>query len=637
MDTTTTKNKSPLSLEQLLKSYKLMMILFFIFLILMVILMLTNPKGFNKLFGYQIFITGPILMLVAFLIREILMFKNNPNDSFFHNINLSNKVWFIPLMSLITLLISIFGFFMMLYVGGVFSDTPPENNTAMILNFIIIILFVIISGIIYKKYKKIDDDTLKSLPKATQIAFSMRTKYTSIFIAFVIFVALLYFVNPWNMMTDYSGPVIFFTLFVGIILVLMISIYQNVLTDPLNFNETKDAPSVLTFIGKALYILVSLGVSLALIYGLLNLMGLFEQDASKPESWGHIIFNLFLFCTMLGIIYKLANAGGFLDKNPYYRLILNVLFYIPCLLVIMMNKMYQLLGMKKTPTESLTETKAFSPPNPFEIKMLILSLILLGLYFLWFFLAKKYFQSLYFRRGGKQLINQPIETNVLTNVTSYQNLSNNNIFDYQYAMSFWFFLNSFPPNTNASYGKVVPMLSYGENPTIKYSSSNNTLYITVKQDVDTNTIDNFIKEKGSEMDSATIDKWKTNKNKISDKIENVKNMHFDNDLDVDGDRIIYTHPDVQLQKWNHILLNYSGGTLDVFYNGSLVKSAISVVPYMKFDMLTVGTDDGVSGNIANLIYFDHPLDILTMNTLYTSFKDKNPPVIPENNNTLIPL
>jgi hypothetical protein len=204
-------------------------------------------------------------------------------------------------------------------------------------------------------------------------------------------------------------------------------------------------------------------------------------------------------------------------------------------------------------------------------------------------------------------------------------------------MSFWFFLNSFPPNTNASYGKVVSLLSYGENPTIKYNSSNNTLYITVKQDVDPNAIDNFIKEKTSEIDSASISKWKTNKDKISDKIENIKNMHFDNALDADGPRIIYTHPDVQLQKWNHVLLNYSGGTLDVFYNGSLVKSAISVVPYMNFDMLTVGTDDGVSGNIANLIYFDHPLDILTVNTLYTSFKDKNPPVIPENNNTLIPL
>jgi hypothetical protein len=58
---------------------------------------------------------------------------------------------------------------------------------------------------------------------------------------------------------------------------------------------------------------------------------------------------------------------------------------------------------------------------------------------------------------------------------------------------------------------------------------------------------------------------------------------------------------------------------------------------MKFDMLSVGSENGVSGNIANLMYFDHPLDILTINTLYTSFIDKNPPVIPGNNDNLNPL
>ena len=111
-------------------------------------------------------------------------------------------------------------------------------------------------------------------------------------------------------------------------------------------------------------------------------MGVFDQDASKSDSWGHIIFNLLLFCGMLAIIYKLANAGGFLDKNPFYRLVLNTLLYIPCLLVIILNSIAQLFGFIKKPTTSTTGTFDFTPPTLFEFKMLVLSLVLLGLYFL---------------------------------------------------------------------------------------------------------------------------------------------------------------------------------------------------------------------------------------------------------------
>ena len=626
----TTKNQKPLSLEQVLVSYNQLIFIFFLFIILMVILLATNQKGFNKSFGYQIFITGPILIIITFLIKEIFAFKNNPQTSWLSTIAQHSESWFIPAMIFITIAIALLGFFMMLYIGGIFSDSIPENNTAMIINFVIIIIFIIITTLIYKQGSNKDAYILNTLPKALQETYHARTKYTVIFAIFCLFITVLYFVNPGGFMTNYKGPVIFFTLFVGIIMLIMISIYQYFLANPSKANLLNDTPGPIAFIIKAFYILASLGISFGLIYGAFILMGVFEQDASNPESWGHLIFNLLLFCGMLAIIYKLANAGGFLDKNPFYRLILNTLLYIPCLLVVILNSITQLFGFAKNPTGTFN----FTPPKPVEIKMLLLSTILLATYFLWIFFLKKYTQTKYLKQGGKQLVNQPIPTDTLTNITTYQSLSGTDTFDYQYAISFWLYLDAFPPSTTSSYTKIVPILSYGENPTIKYSSTNNTLYITVKQKTDTNSIVDFIQETNNQNDPI---QWNATQSKITDAIENVKSMPFSNEIDADGHRIIYKHPDVKLQKWNHILLNYSGGTLDVFYNGQLVKSAIEVVPYMKFDMLTAGTQDGVSGNIANLMYFKQPLDILTINTLYMSLKDKNPPVISTNNETLISL
>jgi hypothetical protein len=359
------------------------------------------------------------------------------------------------------------------------------------------------------------------------------------------------------------------------------------------------------------------------------MMGMFDQNASNPEGWGHLIFNLLLFSGMLGIIYKLANAGGFLDKNPFYRLILNTLLYIPCLLVTLVSSLSKLFGL----SSSSGEPSAFAPPKPNEIKMLVLSLVLLGGYFFWIYLGKHFIESRYLKQGGVQLINNPVQTDILSNVASYQDLSGNDKFNYQYALSVWFYLDAFPPSTNSSYNKIVDILSYGKNPAIKYSSSNNTLYITVKQQSDKDSVIDFVEK---EVNLETIDKWNNVQDKITNAIEKVKLMPFGNEIDADGNRIIYKHSDVKLQKWNNILLNYNGGTLDVFYNGKLVKSAIEVVPYLKYDMLSVGTENGVSGNVANLMYFKQPLDILTINTLYASLKDKNPPVISSNKQQIIP-
>jgi hypothetical protein len=262
----------------------------------------------------------------------------------------------------------------------------------------------------------------------------------------------------------------------------------------------------------------------------------------------------------------------------------------------------------------------FEKPKPFEIKMLLLSLgLLIGYFFI-----KYYLVSRYLKQGGKQLINNPVSTDKLSNIGNYETFSVNNKYNYQYAISFWTYLDAFPPTSKA---ELAPILSYGSNPCVKYSKSDNTLYVTVK-----NTEDKFDTRKHitSTVDADESNWTNISKNidkNISNSIENVKQLKFPKDIDADGDRIIYKQPDVKLQKWNNMVLNYNGGTLDIFYNGKLVKSAIEVVPYVNTSSLTIGSENGVNGSISNVMYFNQPLDILTVNTLYSSLKGKSPPTI----------
>ena len=130
-------SKPTISLEQALVSYNLLIVFLILFVFLMLLLMIINQKGFNKIFGNEIFITVPMILLIFFLIKEIFAFKNNPQSSWFSYFSLKSSI--IPVISLVIGLLGIFTFFMVLYVGGIFSNDPPKNNTAAIINFMIII------------------------------------------------------------------------------------------------------------------------------------------------------------------------------------------------------------------------------------------------------------------------------------------------------------------------------------------------------------------------------------------------------------------------------------------------------------------------------------------------------------------
>ena len=117
------------------------------------------------------------------------------------------------------------------------------------------------------------------------------------------------------------------------------------------------------------------------------------------------------------------------------------------------------------------------------------------------------------------------------------------------------------------------------------------------------------------------DLQKTSDNKLIDFLEN-------------GNRIIYKKPNMLLQKWNNIIINYNGGVLDIFLNGELVKSEIGVVPYYTLDSLTIGQENGIKGGICSVVYFNRALTNSNIYYLYNMVKDKTIPVTNDSNVTI---
>ena len=79
---------------------------------------------------------------------------------------------------------------------------------------------------------------------------------------------------------------------------------------------------------------------------------------------------------------------------------------------------------------------------------------------------------------------------------------------------------------------------------------------------------------------------------------------------------VYTLTKIKYQKWNNIIINYSGGTLDIFINTSLVSSTPNIVPLNDFNGATTGEPLGIYGGIKNIVYYKNILKTKEINTIY---------------------
>jgi hypothetical protein len=93
-------------------------------------------------------------------------------------------------------------------------------------------------------------------------------------------------------------------------------------------------------------------------------------------------------------------------------------------------------------------------------------------------------------------------------------------------------------------------------------------------------------------------------------------------------KVLYKTTKVLFQRWNFIVMNYKHGTLDLFINNNLVGTYPHVLTQLNTqDILLVGSSENERiGGICNMKYYELPLGIRKIDTIYKSFHNKKIPI-----------
>lgn len=260
----------------------------------------------------------------------------------------------------------------------------------------------------------------------------------------------------------------------------------------------------------------------------------------------------------------------------------NMLFFIPCLI-------------SDFVTYILNEYKA--TPNTVLILFVVEILLLL----LYVYLPNMLF-TISMKDGIPVLANYEylreenvisLENEILTDSRSINVFSDDDTtVRKEYSFSMWLYLNQHSTSM-ASYNKETNIFSFGNGkPKITYYNNEN--------DPDNKDIYRI---------------YFSNPNYQGTEQENIENTYYDLKL--------------PSQKWNHIVFNYKSRHVDLFVNGNLVRTFTfkkTIPTYNLGDLITIGSNNGLSGAIANIRYYKKNLSKHEIATIYNMLMNKNPPV-----------
>lgn len=385
------------------------------------------------------------------------------------------------------------------------------------LSLILIIVFIV--GLIYLEYKF---DPFKIIEKYPNYVLLINGLFVTIIICFYLFII------SYKSLTDNSVDI-----------------------DYLGNNKVNQALSNFFIKMFALF-----GIFAGIFAGIFGLYWLVSTAPNINEIVRNFIIVIGVVIA-LGIIYLLFfKKSATPDKPTYFKLFQELIFLIPCYLIDYIEYFEKQIGLTTKPIWIL----------------LLMELFIIVMYFIIPLLSKTIRLI-----KGKEILQGPIYTDVLTRLGPYQgiNLDKTIDYNYNYGLAFKIYINPQPESTNPSYTKFTSLLNYANKPNILYNAKKNMLRIVC--------------------------------------------LNGKNDLTT-----IYETTDIKYQKWLSFLINYSSGTIDVFIDDNLVATINEVLPYMTVDNITCGADNGIHGGIKDVVYTDNSThealkDVVYKDNIYTKY------------------
>ena len=377
--------------------------------------------------------------------------------------------------------------------------------------------------------------------------------------AYILFAVILYETNPGDVVNDSTKSLIQILLIGGFFICFILYRVLIPLDDAWADSDNPYLTNLhtrRTAIMTVLKFLFLVSIVGALAY--LIIPWCVKLMMGSSSVWGHIqtvLLFMVIVGILVGVLYYMTQHASF----SYYstsNLILKGILYVPCLVGEHVKKWVQFIryDMKREPKTTW---------------MILLGELVLIAGSIFYFSSN--IQSIVDTpQNGIMLQDDAVYLDERTVVGNYDNLNQGkNGFLYNYAISCWFWINPQPPSQSASTTVYTSILNYGNTPNITYMGAQNTLRITMKD--------------------------QDHKIELMDDLVNIP-----------------------LQRWNHLVVNYSGGTLDVFLNGNLERTVTEVIPFKSTEPVTIGTDDGVQGGICKVVYLQTAIDIAEITKLYNN-------------------